>query len=188
MPPRRKPTSTRQKKADIQLKRAIKRGDVPPPEQKPHRAPTSRLVNTSTSDRLQSTFIALSPTFLEETKFLASTLPLPRPIPPKAAVFIDVINPDSVSLSCPRRPKWRYDMSKKDVEHNEEGVFKKWLEQTDGTIHKWQNQSKDNVQDLPGQDRNVPESSPTFFERNLEVWRQLYVSNIMMLAPFTYHL
>lgn len=201
MPPRRKPTSTRQKKADIQLKRAIKRGDVPPPSEskKQHpkarrRGPTGNLIGSSTSDpaiqaarRLQSTFITLPPNFLEKTKFLASTLPLPRPILPEAAVLVDAVDPNTIALSCPRRPKWRFDMSKKEVEHNEEGVFKKWLEETDGAIQKWRDTKLSKANDFLGQDHSTLESStmprsPTFFERNLEVWRQLYVSNVVTIG------
>src|ERR1700733_8704105 len=137
MPARRKPTSTRQKKADIQLKRAIKRGDIPAPSpdtKKQHlkarkRGPTGNFIGSSASDpaiqaarRLQSAFITLPPNFLEETKQLASNLPLPRPIPADAVIFVHPADANR-ALSCPRRPKWRFDMSKKEVEHNEEGVF-----------------------------------------------------------------
>jgi hypothetical protein len=206
MPARRKPTSTRQKKADIQLKRAIKRGDVPAPEEpkkRPakarRRGPTGNVIGSNTSDlaiqtarRLQSAFTNLPPKFLEKTKFLASTLPLSRPILTQAAVFVTPINLENITLSCPRRPKWRFDMSKKEVEHNEEGVFKKWLEETDDVIHKWLNHQETNVvasEDLFAQDRSIPESSsmprsPTFFERNLEVWRQLYVSSVVTIITF----
>lgn len=208
MPARRKPTSTRQKKADIQLKRAIKRGDVqvPTSESKRHPAPKARrrgltgnTIESSTLNpaiqaarQLQSAFITLPPKFLEETKILASTLPLPRPIPPLATVFVDAVDPKDIALSCPRRPKWHFDMSKKEVEHNEEGVFKKWLEETDGTIQKWRNhkESEASGEDLPDQDHSTLEPStmprsPTFFERNLEVWRQLYVSNIVTTGRFS---
>lgn len=205
MPARRKPTSTRQKKADVQLKRAIKRGDVPPPDSKKHPHPKARrrdstghIIGSSTSDpaiqaarRLQSAFITLPPDFLEETKFLASTLPLPRPIHPEAAAFVDSVDSnDGSALSCPCRPKWRFDMTKKEVEHNEEGVFKKWLEGTDSAIKKWLDSKESKVKDIQDQDSGTPEPltmprSPTFFERNLEVWRQLYVSNsAMIMAPF----
>ena len=199
MPARRKPTSTRQKKADIQLKRAIKRGDVPAPsEPKRHpklrrRGPTGNIIGSPVSDpaiqaarRLQSAFITLPPKFLEETKSLASSLPLPRPILPEVAVFADAVDLNGIALSCPRRPKWNFNMSKKEVEHNEEGVFKKWLEETDSVIQKWQNNEESKASD---EDRSTPKPSmmpraPTIFERNLEVWRQLYVSNIVTTHSF----
>jgi len=185
MPPRRKPTSTRQKKADQQLKRAIKRGDVPPPEVKKnahHRKPHSQRIGKSdngdavdSARKLQSAFVKLPPKFLEDTKFIASNLPLCRPVPDENAVFhrFDHGGEDGFDiLTCPKRPKWRFDMSKLEVEQNEEGQFKKWLAQTDEAIEKWQNK------EIPQGDDAVPSMprSPTYFERNLEVWRQLYVS------------
>lgn len=198
--PRRKPISGKQKKEQQQIKRAIKRGDIPAPEptKKPprKRRPTRIGVAgkaighpTSTSDsaaasvrKLQSTFIKLPPRFLEETKAIASTVPLSRPIPDDVALFHDFTSDDSLShddpLSCPKRPKWRYDMSKKEVEHNEEGLFKKWLTQTDQLVEKWQKSREPSVPDpdetnLQYESPLLAPPSPTYFERNLEVWRQL---------------
>ena len=194
MPARRKPTSTRQKKADQQLKRAIKRGDVPPPEPKKHphhRKPkigpsgNSDKALVESARKLQSAFIKLPPKYLEETKLLASTLPLYRPIPIEKATFKSFhIEADlqTVVLTCPKRPKWKFDMSKLEVERNEEGVFKKWLAQTDQLLEEWQNREEQN----PG---NITTSaqlrSPSYFERNLEVWRQLYVWRNIHVAMFS---
>ncbi|KAF8899038.1 hypothetical protein BD779DRAFT_1666780 [Infundibulicybe gibba] len=175
MPPRRKPASSRKKKAEVQLKRAVKRGDVPPPEQKKHsqktkRGPTGRHIGPApvveSARRLQSAFITLPPAFLEQTKAIASNVLLPRPVPNEAPIFVD---PPPGQLSCPKRPKWRFDMSKKEVEHNEEGWFKKWLAETDTAVDQWQNPPKDPIEDTPPDPR-----SPTYYERNLEVWRQLW--------------
>lgn len=192
--PRRKPISGKQKKEQQQIKRAIKRGDIPPPEltKKPLRK--SRPVKIGTTGKnigegssvlarkLQSAFIKLPPRFLEETKVIASTVPLARPIPYGVTLFHDFATGSQTShwdsLSCPKRPKWRFDMSKKEVEHNEEGVFKKWLAQTDALVEQWQ-QSRE--PELPSPEEaeeqyNPPllaPPSPTYFERNLEVWRQL---------------
>ncbi|KAK2460105.1 hypothetical protein APHAL10511_007871 [Amanita phalloides] len=163
MPPRRKPTSTRQKKAEQKLRRAIKRGDASPHEPNPiSRSGPSRLrgqaakIRSAQIDsvkRLQSAFIKLSPEFLEETKLIASTIPLPRPISDTKALFnASHISRNLPRLTCPQRPKWRYDMSKKEVEHNEE-------------------ESDKASQDM-GPDANP--KSPSYFERNLEVWRQLW--------------
>ena len=182
MPARRKPTSTRQKKADQQLKRAIKRGDVPPPETKKnphHRKPKIGSGNAElveSARKLQSAFIKLPPKYLEETKLLASTVPLFRPISTENATFKSFYTEadlQTVVLTCPKRPKWKFDMSKLEVERNEEGVFKKWLAQTDQLLEEWQNreeQDPGNIITTPAQLR-----SPSYFERNLEVWRQLYV-------------
>jgi hypothetical protein len=195
--PRRKPISGKQKKEQQQIKRAIKRGDLPSPEpaKKPSRkrrpikiGPNGRIVGHGNSEaaiiasrKLESAFIKLPPQFLERTKTIASTVPLTRPISHEAALFHDfsvdgrTLNQDP--LSCPRRPKWRFDMSKKEVEHNEEGVFKKWLVQTDELIEQWQIRRDPEFLDpekTVGQyEQPFSPPSPTYFERNLEVWRQL---------------
>lgn len=172
MPARRKPTSTRQKKAEQKLRRAIKRGDAPRPESKSVSRPgPSRSAAEATKDRsaqidsvrrLQSAFIKMPPNFLEETKLIASTVPFVRPIPAAKVLYnASLMTQDLPRLTCPRRPKWRFDMSKKEVEHNEEGLFKKWLQQTDDNFRVWQESEQS--------------KSPSYFERNLEVWRQLYV-------------
>ena len=208
---RRKPFSAKQRKEQLQLKRAVKRGDVPPPppskpdrHRKGRKGPTGQLVGPTTraaaaesTRRLESSFVKLPPAFLEKTKVLASTLPLTRPIPPELAILPDVDKLEQSAdggrtageLTCPRRPKWRYDMSKKEVEANEEGLFKKWLAQTDEAVNAWCNPSSDyapQTSSAPAKlDNDINRTSeapadpmpraPTSFERNLEVWRQLYV-------------
>lgn len=193
--PRRKPTSTRQKKASIQQKRAVKRGDIPPPDPKQtqnhrrHHGNAARSVpgaEQESARKLQSAFLKLPQSFLEETKMLASQLPLPRPIPDDAAILKDYsLSGDSgertESLTCLRRPKWRFDMSKLEVERNEEGVFKKWLAQTDDLLEKWQtigpklsDEENEDADNIPKPLSTMPRS-PSSYERNLEVWRQLYV-------------
>lgn len=196
MPARRKPTSTNQKKAEQQRKRAIKRGDVAPEPNKPtlHRKPkgfrrgptgkpiASENATVESARRLQSTFIKLPENYLEETKTLASTVPLQRPIVAQQAVFASYDHGmRKEDLTCPRRPKWRFDMTKTEVEHNEEGVFKKWVDQTDQTLAEWQVKSSEILkptaepEDLPQPSSAVP-ASPSYYERNIEVWRQLYVT------------
>ena len=190
--PRRKPTSTKQLKADRQLKRAVKRGDAPPPDpslKKPKRPRKGGQINRSalspsqssqnaieTSRKLQSSFIKLPPSFLEDTKLLANSLILPRPIKPEAALLPTSLigeKDDAMNklLTCPKRPKWRFDMSKKEVETNEEGLHMKWIAQTDKAVSDWQNGPEENK---PEDLKKMPRS-PTYYERNLEVWRQLYV-------------
>jgi hypothetical protein len=140
------------------------------------------------SRKLQSTFIKLPPTFLEDTKLLASSLILPRPITQEAALLTksktggeddDLLG----QLSCPRRPKWRFDMSKTEVEKNEEGLHKRWIEQMDQIVEAWQRGPSDHEERHNGDEEEENRSqkvlqmprSPTYFERNLEVWRQLCV-------------
>ena len=65
-------------------------------------------------------------------------------------------------------------MSKNEVEKNEEGWFKKWLDETDQVLDEW----VDRGQPRPNSDTDsdgeaVMPRAPTHFERNLEVWRQL---------------
>ncbi|KAF8216064.1 hypothetical protein K438DRAFT_1560283 [Mycena galopus ATCC 62051] len=183
MPPRRKPTSTTQKKAAQKAKRAIKRGDLPPEPKKPaksrhHRGPpVSDAVQASR--KLQSAFVALSAEFLEKTRVLAATLPLTRPIPSQTCIFPITNFDDKFALTCPRRPKWRFDMSKTEVERNEEGLFRKWLAETDEAVEAWQNPPKEETPEDGSQDAQATLSitmprSTTYFERNLEVWRQLW--------------
>ena len=189
---RKKPFSNKQRKAQLQEKRAVKRGDASPPPAKRNpkqkrRFLASRSAGAGTVDaqavassrKLQSAFIKLSPAYLEKSRLIASKQPLPRPLPPSVAIF----NPDDIyqsseeeaqKLSCPKRPKWRYDMSKIEVEKNEEGQFKKWLGQTDQVLKEWVDRGSSPSSAVTGnQDEDVMPRAPTHFERNLEVWRQL---------------
>lgn len=203
--PRKRITSTKQLKADRLLKRAVKRGDAPAPDpaaKKPKRPrkggpknrsavpPSQSSQNAVESSRkLQSAFIKLPPSFLEDTKLLASSLILPRPIKPEDALLpAGMIGEEDDAmnklLTCPKRPKWRFDMSKKEVETNEEGLHKKWITQMDEIVSDWQKgpeepnstaeQTEEEEAIKPEEPKQMPRS-PTYFERNLEVWRQLYV-------------
>jgi len=190
--PRKKPFSNKQRKVQLQEKRAIKRGDASPPppakrnlKQKRHLTSRSAVAGTvdaqavASSRKLQSTFIKLSPTYLEKSRLIAAKQPLPRPLPPSVAIFspdeLDRSNEgDARKLSCPKRPKWRYDMSKDQVEKNEEALFKKWLDQTDQVFKEWVDRSPSPSDgETNNQDETVMPRAPTYFERNLEVWRQL---------------
>lgn len=206
MPARRKPTSGKKRKEEQKLKRAIKRGDVEAPEKKRPQhtrrrvGPTGNEIGGSGAPaksrlELQSTFIRLSPTFLEESKRIAGNVPLQRPLPPEAAILSNVdtgkFNPDA--LTCLNRPKWRYEQSKLEVERNEEGMFKKWLAQNDQVVQDWQDQLDDRRRPVVEEDPEKPPAplpdampaSPTIFERNLEVWRQLWrvteISQILLV-------
>ena len=191
--PRKVAFSNKQRKAQLQEKRAIKRGDVSPPpstrrnpkQKRRYLASRSAAAGTvdaqavASSRKLQSTFIKLSSAYLERSRLIAAKQSLPRPLPSSVAVFspdeLDQSNEgDTQKLSCPKRPKWRYDMSKTEVEKNEEGQFKKWLDQTDQVLKEWVDRGPS-----PSDDETSTESeavmprAPTHFERNLEVWRQL---------------
>ncbi|KAG1762922.1 P-loop containing nucleoside triphosphate hydrolase protein [Suillus occidentalis] len=192
--------SGKQRKAELQLKRAVKRGDIAPPEAQPRRknfrrppklghSLDARLLADDASRaarKLQSQFVKLDPGFLETTKHLAATLPLTRPISADACLLgIDHAQSGSDQLSVPRRPKWKYTMSKDDVDANEQGYFRRWMTQTDAIVERWHNQNNQSVAsgtDLGSAGPSDPDSAvqdkmpcpPTHFERNLEVWRQLW--------------
>ncbi|KIJ40336.1 hypothetical protein M422DRAFT_174008 [Sphaerobolus stellatus SS14] len=196
--PRRKPASAKQRKAQLQEKRAIKRGDipVPPPQPKPHgrKGPGRSALEDPlkekdpSSKRLQSAFLKVEPAFLERSRQIASNEALSRSLSADAVILreqdvgLSSDSSEAAQLTCPRRPKWRFDMSKKEVEANEEGLYKKWIAETDEHIKSWMESrsletSEPEQEDIPG--------SPTYYERNLEVWRQLWrvteISQIMLV-------
>lgn len=193
--PRAVAFSAKQKKAQLQEKRAIKRGDKeppPPPTTKrrkvkggrPVAAPQHSAVAVTGPARLQSAFHRLPKPFLDDTARLAAVLPLVRPVPLERAVWEDTPPSDaSVQLACPKRPVWHYDMSKKEVERNEDGLFTQWLAHTDAVVDAWCTPAppakaegppeEEDAELLPQELPLVMPRAPTSFERNPEVWRQL---------------
>ena len=155
--------------------------------------------------RLQSAFIKLPKEFLNRTSDLATALPLERPISGDAALLKVVdstdasgvaavntsdANPTSDAdpvdeeldsnpshdkatppLTCPRRPEWEYGMTKETVSQNEEERFDDWLEQTDDDVDTW---FLDQAANQEQSGKAMPHA-PTTSERNIEVWRQLWV-------------
>ena len=211
--------SGKQRKAQLQLKRAIKRGDVPenlpskssvlsPGRRKKYRrdpAPghtlQARQISeqaSKTARKLQSAFVKLDGEFLDQTRRLATTLPVVRPIPQDTNVLnADWVKPSAgdvaIELSIPKRPKWRYEMTKAEVEGNEQACFRRWLSQQDAAVERWRDalnknsQANDESSPTPqihglepsyatGNETSSMPHPPTYFERNLEVWRQLYVT------------
>ncbi|KAG8803593.1 hypothetical protein FRC17_006158, partial [Serendipita sp. 399] len=252
--PRRQPISTKQKKAQLQLKRAIKRGDVEAPEPTDSRRKTKgkgrplrsaagagagvsnagdRTPSGVTTRKLESRFKRLEKEWLDHARFVASTTELPRPIPFEATVLdtnsflreagtpVTVTSKNEsekeetvgqsnevkrdesnekkpkVTMYAPKRPKWRYDQTKKEVEKNEEGLFSKWLREMDTIVEQWQAppamataERDDGTKEEGTSSRETENSiiykrSPTYFERNLEVWRQLWrvteISQILLI-------
>lgn len=192
--PRKKPASAKQRKVQLQEKRAVKRGDLPPPEpsrprpkrpQQGRRNPDARdpgqVDKVQAARKLQSAFLKPSASFLDITKHLAGSVLLPRPIPesarypsaffPSSSASHNLENISSEELTCPKRPKWRFDQSKKEVETNEERQYQIWMGQTRTKMDQWrgvgQDSSEENI-------RSGRVKSPSYFELNLEVWRQLY--------------
>ncbi|KAG9079543.1 hypothetical protein FRC06_007677, partial [Ceratobasidium sp. 370] len=190
--PRRKPLSTKQRKTQLQEKRAIKRGDLPAPvpektnkksrHGKPPTDNDAALAAAARTRMLVSSFLKPSAEFLEVSKKAAATEVLVRPVPESSRVLSVGVGNEGESLVCPRRPKWKYEMSKNEVEKNEEGLFAKWIAQTDETINNWR---QDNIIPLSTPTSTGILPAPTYYERNLEVWRQLWrvceLSSILML-------
>ncbi|GMK54708.1 hypothetical protein CspeluHIS016_0112940 [Cutaneotrichosporon spelunceum] len=161
--PRRRPFSAKQKKQLVQAKRARKRGEDTAPPLTRH--PPPRRAAGPARVALESRFVALPPAFLERTRDAAYAELLPRPLPASAALFpLDLLTRPS-NLSVPGRPKFRYGQTKKQVEGNEEGVFRKWLASTRAEVTEWTEASL--------KEDGAPRS-PSWFETNLEVWRQLW--------------
>lgn len=213
---RKKPNSGKQRKEALQEKRAIKRGDIekpPPSHAGPNRrrgrggraqaqlrdrirsddpnvsvAAQNAAAKIEASRKLQSAFRKVSPEFLALWREKASNEPVQRPIDDKKKYFdIGVVHQQgSDDLTTPKRPKWRYEMSKEEVERNEEGMFEKWRAETEAKIDRWRRREV-NLPNSPPADaeKHVKEEfealrtkeltmrPPTFYEENLEVWRQL---------------
>ncbi|KAH0838031.1 hypothetical protein J3R83DRAFT_6271 [Lanmaoa asiatica] len=212
------PFSGKQRKAQLKLKRAIKRGDAPLPSEQPRKrkkrarlnprqTPEARLAADQAAKNarnLQSQFIKLDKSFLDDTRALAGSVVLRRPIPSDVAVFrhewITPTPPRSqlAQLAVPKRPKWRYQMSKDELDANEQACFRTWLTQQDVTVEQWQralNAPPSTDQTIssadPAGDRVVDSEThlmphpPTHFERNIEVWRQFWrvteISQILLV-------
>ena len=177
------PLSGKQRKAQLKLKRAIKRGDAPPPPEQPKkrkkRTPQGT-ANAGNARKLQSEFVKLDKTFLDDTRALAGSIVLRRPIPTHVAVLVTPSPPGSQlpQLALPKRPRWRYQMSKDELDANEQAYFRTWLAQQDAIVEQWQRALNAPAADLAGdhvgdsETRPMPHP-PTHFERNIEVWRQL---------------
>ncbi|KAG8926747.1 hypothetical protein FRC01_008432 [Tulasnella sp. 417] len=213
---RKKPISGKQRKEALQEKRAIKRGDIEkPPPSGPNRrrrgrggraqaelrarirsddpdvsvAAQNAAAKIESTRKLQSAFRKVSPEFLALWREKASNDPVQRPIDDTKKHFdIGVVHQQgSDDLTTPKRPKWRYEMSKEEVERNEEAMFEKWRAETEGKIDRWR-QREVNLPNSPpaDADEHVKEEfealrikeltmrPPTFYEQNLEVWRQLW--------------
>lgn len=133
--------------------------------------------------------------YIARSKTTALTDPLPRPISVDAPYFpLELLEPAQAmkeALSIPRRPKWKYEQTKKEVEANEAGLFKKWLAAADDAVERWRTvapKGDDDAAESEGATPAPPEPdadaassssiqwprSTTYFERNLEVYRQLW--------------
>ncbi|KAJ2774941.1 hypothetical protein IWQ56_000348 [Coemansia nantahalensis] len=169
---RKKPFSAKQKKAQIQAKRAQKReqaeqddpewdfGAGPGPRGSQAEADKPR--GDPGRNKLTSQFDKLTRPEIEANK-KRSMQPLER----RAAEQCLVMSFDeaySADVDIPVRPEWRRSESKEAVEAREEAYFAQWLAR---------------IQELRDQD------SVSLYEKNLEVWRQLWrvveISDVLLL-------
>ena len=85
-------------------------------------------------------------------------------------------------------------MSKAEVDGNEQAYFRRWLSQQDAAVEQWrdalnktpqadeqgdqalQSPRPDTQSSTTSNERSSMPHPPTYFERKLEVWRQLYVT------------
>ncbi|KAI7901867.1 uncharacterized protein BX663DRAFT_512668 [Cokeromyces recurvatus] len=112
------------------------------------------------SKRLVSVFEKLSKQQIEKEK-LKSMQPLNRL--PKDCLEIKVDEFDRY-IDFPKRPAWNYDMTKEEIDKQEQDYFNNWLKATE---------EKYDGKEL------------SWFERNLEVWRQLWrvleISDVLII-------
>lgn len=184
------PLSGKKRKAQLKLKRAIKRGDVPGAfvdsqkrtKQTRRHAPQARLAadhSARNARSLQSQFVKLDKGFLELTRTLAGSIVLRRPIQSDVVLLRhDWFTSElAQQLSVPKRPRWRYQMSKEELDANEQAYFRTWLAQQDTVVDQWQRISNpllsSDVADVDDSETHPMPRAPTHFERNIEVWRQL---------------
>ncbi|KAH9044559.1 P-loop containing nucleoside triphosphate hydrolase protein [Lactarius pseudohatsudake] len=183
---RKKPVSGKQHKVQIQAKRARKRERVGSEPQNDVSLPNTRALATSTKisaqRRLESSFVRLPPTLLDQSRAVAASVALVRPITAGAPIWTPhsgrIPSEDEAhmraQMTCMRRPKWRYEMSKNEVEKNEAGLFAKWLAKSDSLVEEWVSAAEKQQSSLAAEMPNAMPISPSIFERNLEVWRQLW--------------
>ncbi|RGB23156.1 hypothetical protein C1646_774933 [Rhizophagus diaphanus] len=114
------------------------------------------------SKRLHSVFDKLSPREIRARR-KASMKAFTRL--PSTALEVSVNDIYTTVIDFPKRPSWHYGMTKEELESNEEHYFRQWL---DDVYNKY------------------PREELSFFEHNLDVWRQLWrvleISDIILIV------
>jgi hypothetical protein len=180
--PRAVAYSHKQKKKYLKDKRAVKRGeevdDLAPKSNGTVKLDRSAAARSVAHDglALDSRFLAIPRDYGVLTRNTAYADVLPRPLPDSAAAFplhlVD--NPAAADLTVPSRPKFQYGQTKREVEKNEEGMFRTWLDRAGSTVEDWfEGADVDSDSDSEGSEHPKELRSPSSFETNLEVWRQL---------------
>lgn len=186
--PRHVAFSHKQKKLQMQMRRAMKRGEDVEGYEKTNgriRLDRSHAARSEAHDDLDlhSRFLSIPRDYAETTRNAAWSDELLRPIPDSYAAFpVHMVdNPAGAELSVPARPPFLPDQTKREVEENEEEMFRKWLRRARQTVEDWVD-GADVVSDDNEGDESPETSndgavrslrSPSSFEINLEVWRQL---------------
>ncbi|KAJ3194599.1 Guanine nucleotide-binding-like protein 1 [Irineochytrium annulatum] len=119
--------------------------------------------------RLQSVFAKLSPKEMEERK-RESQLPFTR-LPEEALeIGFENLYPGNSTIDFPKRPPWTRGESKEELEERETKYFNEWMQKT---YAQW------------------PADKLSYFEHNLEVWRQLWrvveISDIILFVVDSRH-
>ncbi|KAI8097762.1 uncharacterized protein BX664DRAFT_327193 [Halteromyces radiatus] len=116
--------------------------------------------------KLLSSFEKLSPKAIEQAR-LKSMQPFHRLEKTSLEVSVEQCKP---SIGFPVRPQWNYEMTKEQVEQQEEEYFQAW---------------KRSVYEQYGDDQQN-DRQLSWFEQNLEVWRQLWrvleISDVILLV------
>jgi hypothetical protein len=80
---------------------------------------------------------------------------------PQTALEVGIATGDDM-IDFPKRPKWNYGMTKDQLEQSEKQEFENWLEDI---YERYGDQVQENAE---GEQKQL-----SWFEHNLEVWRQL---------------
>ncbi|KAI9354617.1 HSR1 protein [Zopfochytrium polystomum] len=116
-----------------------------------------------------SVFAKLTSAEIEERK-RASRMPLKRVPPTALEIGMDDLYPNGAVIDFPKRPPWSPGESKETLESREEAEFAAWM----GRVYdRW------------------PAEQLSYFEHNLEVWRQLWrvveISDIVLFVVDSRH-
>lgn len=161
---RRKPFSGKKKKEQLKAKRKRQRGDFNDDEKHENNNNNVKINITKPEekDKLKTVF-EREPDEVIKKRIEEGRKPLNRETP-------DVFNElYSSIIDIPKRPEWNRNMTKEELESNEERMFKKYLE---GIYDKYS-------------------SSLNYFEHNLEVWRELWrtceISDVLLIIADIRH-
>ncbi|GAA6058876.1 hypothetical protein JCM10212_002820 [Sporobolomyces blumeae] len=169
--------------------RVVPKVKTAPGKARHHRTPEQRARDEAHGSRmaLESRFIRLPKQVQDVNRVKAATEILQRPIDEAVGVLrVEDLQPEGGGeLSCPKRPKWSYNSTKTEVEKNEEGMFRKWMTTTDQALSQLSASQRDHDDEDYHDVEATVNLSPTFYERNLNVWRQLWrtteISEILLV-------